>query len=110
MTTHTQAPTRRRPRSALLVTLLLVLALVAAACGGGSDDNNASNSSATTQAGDTGGGKVTRGGTLRFGIEADVATLDPAGAINGPAPRSLVLAIYDPLLTYDKGNKLVPYL
>src|SRR3954471_19134749 len=109
MTTHTQAPTRRRTRSALLVTLLLVLALVAAACGGGSDDDNASDSSATTQAGDT-GGKGTRGGTLRFGIEADVATLDPAGAIAGFAPRDLALAVYDPLLTYDKDNKLVPYL
>ena len=107
MNTRTEVSVPRRHRFVVLAALLVVLALVAAACGG--DDDNSSSSSATTQAGDT-GGTVTRGGTLRFGIEADVATLDPAGAIAGFAPRDLALAVYDPLLTYDKTNKLVPYL
>jgi ABC-type transport system substrate-binding protein len=50
------------------------------------------------------------GGTLRFGLESDVATLDDAQGLAQPADKVIGLAIYDPLLSYDDNGNVVPYL
>ncbi len=102
----------RRRRSLWLVALLLVLVLVAAACGGDDDDSSGAK---TPDKGDTSGkvsdsGKPVAGGTLTFGQESDVATLDDAKALAQPADKNISLAVYDPLMTYNDEGKLEPFL
>jgi ABC-type transport system substrate-binding protein len=84
------------------------MALVAAACGGGGGKKTAAGQTGATQAPGEGTPKV--GGTLRMGLESDVATLDPAAALAQPADKVIALGIYDPLMSFDKDGKVVPYL
>ncbi|MFI5040908.1 MAG: ABC transporter substrate-binding protein, partial [Acidimicrobiales bacterium] len=50
------------------------------------------------------------GGTLRFGLESDVATLDDAQGLAQPADKVVGLSIYDPLASYDDQGNVIPYL
>jgi peptide/nickel transport system substrate-binding protein len=103
--------TDRRRRSAWLVALLLVLALVAGACGGDDDDTTAEpdQGDSSGRVSDDGGTPVP-GGTLVFGQESDVATLDVAKNLAQPADRNISLAVYDTLMTYNDDGKLEPFL
>jgi 4-phytase/acid phosphatase/peptide/nickel transport system substrate-binding protein len=94
----------RRPRALPLVSVLVLLALLAAACGG--SKKNAGTTGTTTAP----AGKAISGGNLRVGLESDVSTLDPAKGLAQPADKDIALAIYDPLMSYDKDNKVVPFL
>ena len=89
-----------------LVTVLAVLALVGAACGGGGNKTKTAQPTATTAA----AGTPQTGGTLRVGLESDVSTLDPAKGLAQPADKDIGLSVYDPLMSYDKDGKVVPYL
>src|SRR5262249_52436545 len=42
-------------------------------------------------------------------IESDVTSLDPAATIEQESERTVALAIYDPLMSYENG-KVVPFL
>jgi peptide/nickel transport system substrate-binding protein len=44
------------------------------------------------------------GGTITFGVESNIATLDPAGALAQPSDVVTALAIYDPMITYKDGK------
>ena len=46
---------------------------------------------------------------MTFGADGDVATLMP-GEVGLAGDRLIALGIYDPLMSYDDDNKLVPYL
>lgn len=100
---HVQAPWYRA------IALLVGFVLLAAACGGGDDTSGdaGTGGTTTTTAEDTAGTPV-KGGSLVFGTESDVATLD-VGAAAQPADKVITLGIYDPLTTYEDG-KVVPYL
>jgi peptide/nickel transport system substrate-binding protein len=50
------------------------------------------------------------GGTLKFALESDVATLDPTKALAQPADKVIANGIYDPLMTFDDTGKVVPNL
>ncbi len=50
------------------------------------------------------------GGELRVALESGISTLDPAKALIQPADRLVGLGVFDPLVSFDKDNKFVPYL
>lgn len=104
---------KHRLRIIRLFALLLVLAIAAAACG--SDDSGDNEATTKTTQGDTSGkvsdeGTPVPGGTLRFGQESDVATLDPSKALAQPADKNIALAVYDSLMTFDDESNFVPGL
>ena len=94
------------------LAVLLAVSLLAAACGGGDDDGD----TGSADEGDTSGrveedaGEPVPGGTLTFGQESDVATLDVAKNLAQPADRNISLAVYDTLMAYDDEGELVPFL
>src|SRR5207244_4033820 len=55
------------------------------------------------------GGTPKRGGTLRWGIEADLATLDPVWTTVA-VTTNVATNLYDPLLAYDANLKPQPVL
>jgi len=108
-----------------LFALLIVFALVAASCGGNDDKKGASDNTTTTQAGDTGGtqpptgsgfnepeheGTPAEGGSIVFGVESTIASLDPAGSLAQPSDILTALAIYDHLIDYDPKGGLTKSL
>ncbi len=81
--------------------------MLVAACGG--DDKGGSDGAAeTTTTADGPERKPEVGGSLVFGTESGVATLD-VGIAAQPSDKDITLGIYDPLTTYVEG-KVVPYL
>ena len=44
------------------------------------------------------------GGSIVFGVESQIATLDPAGSLAQPSDIVTALAIYDPMITYEDGK------
>ena len=120
----TPSPTRRRGG---WIAVLLCLALAVAACSNGSSGGEAapttvagSGSGATTVPGATAprkdfndaqfSGEPTEGGSIIFGVESTIATLDPAGNLAQPSDIDMALAIYDPLVTFDAKGKYAPAL
>ena len=113
---------RAQSRPPFLLALLLVLALIAAACGGNDDGGNDEGGATTTTAGEDGGapaggfnqpeaeGEPQIGGKIVFGVESNVASLDPAGSLAQPSDVLTALAIYDHLIDYDANAKLIPSL
>ncbi len=97
---------RRHLRWHRTAALALGLTLVAAACGSSSKSTSDGNASTTTTA--EAKGAPVKGGSLVFGTESDVATLD-VGAAAQPSDKLITLGLYDPLTTYVDG-KVVPYL
>jgi len=100
--------TQRQNQASLyrVVAVAVGLALLAAACGsdGGSGGNADADATTTTAPEST----PVKGGSLVFGAESDVATLD-VGAAAQPSDKVITLGLYDPLTTYEDG-KVVPYL
>jgi peptide/nickel transport system substrate-binding protein len=64
----------------------------------------------TTAAKAPAGEKPVAGGDLKVGQESGVSTLDPALALAQPADKNIALAIYDPLMSFDKDGKFIPFL
>ena len=54
--------------------------------------------------------KPVLGGELRVGLESAVSTLDPSQQLAQPADKIIALSIYDPLVSFDKDNKFIPFL
>jgi peptide/nickel transport system substrate-binding protein len=50
------------------------------------------------------------GGSIKIGVEAEVASLDPAGALAQVSDYDIALAIYDPLVDFDTDGNLAPGL
>ena len=111
-----------RPRIALVaVALTLVLA---ASCSNDDDGGG----SATKDTGGTGSGSSTTapasdafnqayregepqdGGSIAIGVEAEIASLDPAGALAQVSDYDIAFAIYDPLVDLDEEGNLAPSL
>jgi len=98
-----------------LIVLAVGAAVVAEGCSGSS---SSSKTTATTTVGATGAAQTTTaaaqtpksGGTLRFGLESDVATLDEAQGLAQPADKAIALSIYDPLLGFKPDGSVGPYL
>ena len=114
------ASTRRLVHRRGMVAALLALSVVAAACGSSDSDNNAetdtSQPTGTTaqQAGEDtreAAGDAVKGGTLRYGIEADSAKgwvhYDTSCAISC---RMIFRAISDPLFGVDDNGEAKPFL
>jgi ABC-type transport system substrate-binding protein len=104
---------------------LVVFALIVASCGndGGDDDAGGSTTAPTSGGGGStdGGpsgqfnqpeseGEPQIGGKIVFGVESNIASLDPAGSLAQPSDILTALAIYDHLIDYDPDGKLVPSL
>jgi peptide/nickel transport system substrate-binding protein len=98
---------------ALALTLVF---FVVAAC---SSDNGGKTTAGTTKTTASSGGSSTTGsdfnqaqfdgepqigGQITFGVESNIATLDPAGALAQPSDIVTALAIYDPMVTYKNGK------
>jgi peptide/nickel transport system substrate-binding protein len=56
------------------------------------------------------GEKPVLGGELRMGLESAVSTLDPGVGVAQPTDKIIALAVYDPLVSFDKDNKFTPFL
>jgi peptide/nickel transport system substrate-binding protein len=98
-----------------LIVIAVAAAVTAPACSGGSSSAkgpSATVAGATTavDAPPTTALAPKTGGTLRFGLESDVSTLDDAQGLAQPADKDIGLAIYDPLASYDDKGNTVPYL
>jgi peptide/nickel transport system substrate-binding protein len=96
-----------------IIALLMGLVLLAAACGGddggtsgGTDDASGTDDGTTTT--EAPEGTPVKGGSLVFGTESDVATLEPGEAAQ-PSDKVITLGIYDTLTTYVDGV-ITPYL
>ena len=127
-------------RSSLLrmLAVLFAFALVAAACGGDDDETDGEEGTEVTDGGaeegsdgegsddagaDEGDGGGTEevivddpdetpvaGGTLRYGLEADVDGINPtASALSAPG-LMMANAVFDTLATYDENGAAVPHL
>ncbi len=113
----------RPPRRSRIVVTVAVLAMLAAACSSGSSAKSSAGTTGATSgsgaattttapSGQGGGfnqaqfvGQPQIGGKIKFGLESNIATLDPAGNLAQPSDIDMSLAIYDPLITFDaKGN------
>jgi oligopeptide transport system substrate-binding protein len=90
---------RRRARGAAVA---LALGLITTACGAGT----APSGSAPDPSGGTG---PEQGGTLSIAFNSDIQHLDPALAYDSVSQPAVHL-IFDSLLNYDTGTKLVPAL
>ena len=112
---------------------LLSFTLIAAACGGGSDgdSSDAESTNAVEGTGDgdpeandapaTSANKVEegtveedddpiRGGTLRYGLEADVDGLNPTSSGWSSPGLMMANAVFDSVAAFDAEGKPVPYL
>ena len=113
---------RRRPGVALGAALVS-LALIAGACSsdskGGVTDDTGGSTPVTTP--DTGGGNISvpptdppltpvAGGTLRYGIEADVDGLNPTTSAFSAPGYLMGDAVFDNLAALDENGKAVPFL
>ncbi|HLZ70108.1 MAG TPA: ABC transporter substrate-binding protein [Dehalococcoidia bacterium] len=104
-------------------------AWIAAACGGGSNNRGgaatatkaagaasgtaagtaAASAAASAQAGQAGAKQPKKGGTLKWGIEADVASLDPVWT-TATVTSEMALNLYDQLFIWDANQKPQPVL
>jgi peptide/nickel transport system substrate-binding protein len=115
---------RAHARLPFLFALMIVFALIAASCGNDDDggDQEGGGSSTTTTEKDGGGGPTSQfnqpeaegepqiGGKIVFGVESNIASLDPAGSLAQPSDILTALAIYDHLIDYDPEGALIPSL
>jgi peptide/nickel transport system substrate-binding protein len=122
-----------------MLAVLFAFALVAAACGGDDDETGSDNDTEVTDGGaeegaegdgdgDAGDGAEegdegveevivddpeetpVAGGTLRYGLEADVDGINPtASALSAPG-LMMANAVFDTLATYDENGVAVPHL
>lgn len=100
---------RRSVRKALLGgAVALTFGLFAAACS--SDKKSESTTTAGEETTTTVADTPTPGGTLNVGLESAISTLDPIAALAQPADKDVALAIYDPLVSFDKDGNFTPYL
>jgi len=112
-----------------LLAIALAVALFASACGGGGDEPDSSTSSGgdtptedgsddVTEVGadDTATGEdlvteesdeITRGGTLRIGVEADPASLNPTNTALAVGAVLMATSIFDTLVVYDENDQWV---
>ncbi|CAN5721978.1 ABC transporter substrate-binding protein [soil metagenome] len=102
-----------RPHWWRLLAAVCAFGLLAAACGddGGEPIANPDDADSGDE-GDGGGdeGTPTPGGTITFGLESAVDSVDPANDLAQPADKIVALAIYDPLMSFDEEGNVVPYL
>ncbi|MEJ7583360.1 MAG: ABC transporter substrate-binding protein [Acidimicrobiales bacterium] len=109
-----------RPGRVRVVAIALALLVVAAAC---SNDDGGGSTSPTTTGKEKGDAKASSdfnqpefegtpadGGSITFGVESNIATLDPAGNLAQPSDIDVALAIYDQLITYDDKGAFAPSL
>ncbi len=100
---------------ALVVAIVLVTAVACSNDDGGDDgatDGSSAPSSDGTSPDEPGGdfnqaqfeGEPQEGGSIVFGVESQIATLDPAGSLAQPSDVVTALAIYDPMITYEDGK------
>ncbi|HVB10737.1 MAG TPA: ABC transporter substrate-binding protein [Bacillota bacterium] len=99
----------------------LGLSALLAACGGGSTASTSAAGGGSTGTASTGGtaasstvsaaasGTPKPGGTLRYGLSADIVNFD-AHVSTGAAAADAKNMIYEALLTYDKTGKMIPGL
>lgn len=81
-----------------------------AACGGSGSKSNSQSSTGGSTTAKSGSSSPVLGGTLKFALESDVATLDPTKALAQPSDKIIANAVYDPLMTFDDTGKVVPNL
>ncbi len=114
-----------------LLALLTVLALVTAACGssGGDEGTATDDSEAGTDTGETGGTadesstdsateitippeeeEAVAGGTLRYGVDAEVDGLNPTTSALAASGLMMGRAVFDTLAAVDADNNWVPKL
>jgi peptide/nickel transport system substrate-binding protein len=126
-------PSRRAAR--LGIAALVSFALVAAACGGGGDDDTTDGTGGDTESTEAGApddsaepdsstpveGEITEvtdppeevpvaGGTLRYGLEADVDGLNPTTSSLSTPGLMMGNAVFDTLTRWDENDVAVPYL
>ena len=99
---------RRGRLGRMTVVLAIGLMLLAASCSSSDDSNSANSSGDTSNVGPKGTPK--RGGTLRYGLEAEADGLNPT--TNRFAVSSYMMggAVFDTLAERDSTGKVRPYL
>ena len=99
---------RRGRLSSIIVVLAVGLMLLAASCSSGGSAKSGSTAGNTAGVGPKGPPK--RGGTLRYGLEAEADGLNPT--TNRFAISSYMMggAVFDPLALRDKNGDVRPYL
>ena len=93
-------------RSHLRVLVIIVmLALIAVACGGGGDDGGNADSG-------NGGpsGEPKKGGTLRYGVEAETSGLNPTTDRFAASSYLMGNAVFDRITYLDDNGEYQPYL
>jgi peptide/nickel transport system substrate-binding protein len=110
------------PRSRTAIVALVLTLLVTAACSNDDGDDPSTGGTAggggsTTTAPPAEGfnqpfaeGEPRDGGSITVGVEAEIASLDPAGALAQVSDWDIALAIYDPLVDLDEEGRLAPGL
>lgn len=111
---------RRRP-GVLIGAVAIAFGLVAAACGG-NDDGSSSNVTESTSGGSSSEAPTSTtptsepeadpvpGGTLRYGIEADVDGLNPVSSALSAPGLFMANMVFDTLAAVDNDGNAVPYL
>ena len=106
-----------------MLALVLAFSLIAVGCGGGDDDSSSESSSDTTSASseeeapaaeeeaeEESAPEPVSGGTLRWGLEADVDGINPtASALSAPG-LTMSQAVFDSLVVYTKDGDWACYL
>ncbi len=102
-----------------LIPVVVAVAFVAAACGGGDDSSSTGGSGGTggdagADADDVGAlgpsGEPQDGGTLRYALNAEANTYDPAASQWGSSGFTVARSIFDTLVAYDENDQTKPYL
>ena len=100
----------------LLALVLTLVLFTVVSCSNDDEPNTSSGatepSDGTTEPEDTANdfnqaqfeGEPAEGGKIVFGVESQIATLDPAGSLAQPSDIVTALAIYDPMITYEDGK------
>ena len=99
-------------RSRTILSALVALSVLAGACGGGGDDDGGQADDGPPEADelpeDT--AEPQPGGTLRYGLEADISTFVPQDNVCVIACGMVLRAVFDPLAEIGEDGQVVPVL
>ncbi len=95
----------RSRRSILLVTLVTVALALAGCSGSGSDDEGGADTSTNGPS-----GEPQRGGTLRYGVEAETSGLNPTTDRFAASAFLMGNAVFDRIAYLDENGEYRPYL
>lgn len=97
----------RRSRGSIVLVTLLAVTLALAGCGGGGSDGDEGGADTSTNGPS---GKPKRGGTLRYGVEAETSGLNPTTDRFAASAYLMGNAVFDRLAYLNENGEYKPYL